>query len=131
MVLARIVTFGIGAMSNHERVINLEASVGGLQDSFSWMERGFANKLHQIEDTLKRLTDTLLTNCEGLNNNTPSRIGILRPTHDEGTKRNDRGRQPFFFKFAKLEFSIFLSDDMTEWLSRVEQFFDYQGIPDE
>lgn len=117
-------------MFNKEMIEQLEASVGGLKDNSSRMELGVADKLHQMEDTLKRLTDTLLTNYEGSSSNTPTRPGLTWPLRDDGTKRHDGGHQPFVSKLAKLEFPIFADDDPIEWLSHVEQFFDYQGIPD-
>lgn len=48
--------------SNKERIENLVASLGGLQDSFSRMELVMADKLRIIKENLKRLTDTVTFN---------------------------------------------------------------------
>lgn len=68
-------SIGIKVMSNKERIEQLEASVGVLQDSFSRLELGVADKLNQMEDTLKRLIETLLANQEDYSSNTPVRAG--------------------------------------------------------
>lgn len=56
-------------MTNKERIENLEVRFGGVQDSMSLMEVGFVDKFHQIADTLQRLSNTLVLNIEGSNNN--------------------------------------------------------------
>ncbi|CAL1390315.1 unnamed protein product [Linum trigynum] len=52
-----------------------------------------------------------------------------RTHHDD---YDDRERKPFFgAKIARLEFPTFAGDDPTVWFSRVEQFFEFQEIPEE
>lgn len=89
----------------------LEASVGGLQDNFNRIELGVADKFYQMEDILKWLTDTLLINRKGSNNNTLNWSGLMRLLRDDGIERNDKCHQPFFSKLAKLEFSIFAGEN--------------------
>ncbi|KAF2325565.1 hypothetical protein GH714_030423 [Hevea brasiliensis] len=58
-------------MTNHkERIESLEAGLGGLQDSVSRMELGITDKFHQIENTLTKPTEAMLSNKEGYNSNT-------------------------------------------------------------
>ena len=46
--------------TNKERIENLEASLGGLQESFSHMELGMTDKLHHLEDAVGKICEALL-----------------------------------------------------------------------
>ena len=48
--------------TNKGRIESLEAGLGGLQNSFSRMKVGVADKLHHIEDVLSKLSEVLLVN---------------------------------------------------------------------
>ncbi|RVW72141.1 hypothetical protein CK203_057976 [Vitis vinifera] len=50
--------------TNKERIEQLEAGLGGLQDGMSRMELGLTDKLHQMEETIHRLSEALLSNKE-------------------------------------------------------------------
>lgn len=105
--------------SNKERIENLVASLGGLQDSFSRMELVMVDKLRIIKENLKRLTDTVTFNWEGSSSNASSRAGYSRPSR-EGAEKTEGGRQPFCSKLAKLEFPSYVGDDPMEWFNCVE-----------
>jgi len=46
---------------------------------------------------------------------------------EENQEETEGSRQIFSSKMAKLKFSKYSGDDPTEWLNRVEQFFEFQG----
>ncbi|KAJ0020848.1 hypothetical protein Pint_31497 [Pistacia integerrima] len=78
--------------TNKERIENLEAGLGGLQNNLSRIEMGVSDKLHQLEDAISKISEVLPFN---------------RAT---STSNNSE-----------------LNDDPTEWFTRVDQFFEYQG----
>ena len=45
--------------TNKERIEHLKTSVGGLQDSFTCMEVGVAEKLLQLENSIKKLSKAM------------------------------------------------------------------------
>ena len=56
--------------TNKERKKQLEARLGGLQDGMSQIALGLIDKLHQIEKTIHRLSEALLSNKKGYSSNT-------------------------------------------------------------
>jgi hypothetical protein len=44
---------------------------------------------------------------------------------EENQEETEGSRQIFSSKMAKLKFSKYSGDDPTEWLNRVEQFFEF------
>ena len=112
--------------SNKERIENLEVELGGLQDSFSRMEMGVNEKLLHLEDAISKISGALFES--------PSKPGNGRQGHsfsgrdrDPNLESRDSGsRSQFASKLAKLEFPRYSGYDPTEWLNRVEQFFEYQ-----
>ncbi|WJZ90933.1 hypothetical protein VitviT2T_010048 [Vitis vinifera] len=115
--------------TNKERIEQLEARLGGLQDGMSRMELGLTDKLHQMEETIHRLSEALLSNKEGSSSNTNDRNGRVRNNRDNSKEQMGGGQQMFLSKLAKLEFPRYSSNDPTEWFNKVDQFFEYQGIP--
>ncbi|XP_041025505.1 uncharacterized protein LOC121265907 [Juglans microcarpa x Juglans regia] len=91
--------------TNKERIEQMEARLGGVQDGLHRMDLGMADRLCQVEETLNRLSDVLFANQEIPNH------------HREG---NDGGRMVVSSKTAKLEFPRFSGDDPTEWTLREE-----------
>ncbi|XP_021892732.1 transcription factor TCP15-like [Carica papaya] len=73
-------------ITNKEKLKNLEIriSVGGLQEGLRRMEAGIAEKLHQIETTLQRLTKALGLNPKGSSSHTASQTGQAWPNRDDG-----------------------------------------------
>lgn len=112
--------------TNKERIENLETGLGQVQDSMSRIEKGFGEDLQYIKAALSKLTETSLANkeessCEG------DRASQIRATPEV---LKDGGKPLFSAKLAKLEFPKYTGDDPTEWFTRVDQFFEYQGTPD-
>lgn len=50
--------------TNKERIENLEAGLGGLHDAVSRLELGVADKFQQIESSLNRISEALLSKHE-------------------------------------------------------------------
>ncbi|RVW93094.1 Retrovirus-related Pol polyprotein from transposon 17.6 [Vitis vinifera] len=115
--------------TNKERIEQLEAGLGGLQDGMSRMELGLTDKLHQMEETIHRLSEALLSNKERSSSNTNDRNGRVRNNRDNSKGQMEGGQQMFLSKLAKLEFPKYSGNDPTEWFNKVDQFFEYQGIP--
>ena len=69
--------------TNKERIENLEVGMGGLQDGMRRVELGVADKLHQLLETINRMTETMMfSNKEGSNYNNPegnSRTNKVEP----------------------------------------------------
>ncbi|XP_010275983.1 PREDICTED: uncharacterized protein LOC104610859 [Nelumbo nucifera] len=118
--------------TNKERIERLEAGLGRFQDHFSRMEVGVSDKFHQLEDAINKLSEALLSNRVASTNNsfelkTNSPTERSRNVREESRDNSEVGRQLFSSKLAKLEFPRFAGDDPTEWFTRVDQFFEYQG----
>jgi hypothetical protein len=113
--------------TNKERIENLEAELGGLQDSVSRMELGLNDKLHHMEEVINKLSVALLSTKDPSSSNTNDRSGHSRHNKEEFKESAERGRQMFSSKLTKLEFPRCFGDDPTEWFNRVEQFFEYQN----
>ena len=92
----------------------MEAGLGGLQDGMSRMELGVADKLHQLEETITKLSEALLSNKEGSSINNNDRNGLSRFNREENREETDGSRQIFSSKMAKLEFPRFTGDDPKE-----------------
>ncbi|KAJ8749838.1 hypothetical protein K2173_013241 [Erythroxylum novogranatense] len=109
--------------SNKERIKTLEVGLGQLQDSVSQMERGFADKLQQIETAISKLSESALPSRDGASS-MGDRNSQVRANREE---IREGGRSTFSSKLAKLEFPRYSGNDPTEWFTRVDQFFEYQG----
>jgi len=92
----------------------------------SRMELSIVGRFHQIKSTINKLTKALLSNKEGSSSNTNDRSGRTRHNREEFMEKIEGGRQMFSSKLAKLEFSIYLGNDLIEWFNKVNQFFKYQ-----
>ena len=112
--------------SNKERIEALEAGLDGVQDGMHQLELGVTDKLHHLEETINKLSEAFLSTREASSNNNHGREGSFRSHREE----NDGGRQIFSSKMARLKFPKYSGEDPTEWLSRVAQFFEFQGIAD-
>ncbi|XP_043817377.1 uncharacterized protein LOC110625649 [Manihot esculenta] len=114
--------------TNKERIENLEAAigqlkntVGQLQGSISQMDYGINSKLQLIEVAISKFSEMSFSNKDGsssIRDRSQNRYG--REDSREG------GKPIFASKLAKIEFPKFSGDDPIEWMTRVEQFFDYQ-----
>ena len=102
----------------------MEAGIGGLQNGMHRIEFGVADKIHQLEETINRMFEALLSKKEVFNgnNNSPERHSCTNKEEPEGS------HQIFSSEMAKLEFPRYSGDDPIEWLNQVDQFFEYQGM---
>lgn len=57
-------------------------------------------------------------------------IGHSRNIKDDSQEGSAGGRPVFSSKLAKLEFPKYSSEDLTKWSTCVDQFFEYQGTPE-
>lgn len=82
--------------------------------------------LHQMEEVIQKFSDVLLSNREtsNINNYQNNRLHFNRV---ESQDNYDGGRPIFSMQLAKLKFPRFAGDDLIEWFTRVDQFFEYQG----
>ena len=78
--------------TNKERIEQLEARLGEVQNGLHQMELGMTDKLQHLEETLNRLSDVLLADQESPNQGNPHREG------------HNGGRLIVSSKTAKLEF---------------------------
>ena len=79
--------------NNKERIENLEARLGGLQDGMQQMEIGINDKLHQLEETINRMSEAFFSNKERSSynvNNHPSH------SYKENTKEEASGSRMIF-----------------------------------
>jgi hypothetical protein len=104
--------------TNKERIENLEAALGGLQDNFNKMELGVTDKLQQLEAAISRISEVLLPRQEPNSSNVQERSGQAFGARSRDT--TDGGRSMFSSKLAKLEFPKYFGTDPTEWLTRVD-----------
>ena len=111
--------------NNKERIENLEARLGGLQDGMQQMEIGINQKLHQLEETIDRMSEAFFSNKEESSHNINNHPSY---SYKENTKEEAGGsRMVFSSNMAKLEFPRYTGDDPTKWFAKVSQFFEYQG----
>ncbi|GJY17524.1 hypothetical protein Tco_0389015 [Tanacetum coccineum] len=97
--------------SNKDRIENLEAALGQIQDGIPEMKIGFADKFQHLEEIVTKLFDAVLSGKGGDN-------------------YKQVGRLMFYSKLTKLEFPTYRGDeDPTEWFTKVDQFFKNQGTP--
>lgn len=62
------------------------------------------------------------------NRDGPGSVGDHSQSRANKTDSREGGRPIFASKLAKIEFPKFSGNDLTEWLTQVDQFFDYQRI---
>jgi len=79
-----------------------------------------------------KLSEVILANQTATASNpsnptTSSPNGRSRSIRDESRDNSEGGRPLFSSKLASLEFPRFSGDDPTEWFTRVDQFFEFQG----
>ncbi|RVW38210.1 hypothetical protein CK203_090939 [Vitis vinifera] len=111
--------------TNKERIENLEVGLGGIQANLSIMELGVNDKLHQLENAISKISEVLSTRQDPASSNINERSG--QSSYGRSSENTKGGRPMFSSKFAKLEFPKYSGDDPTEWFTRVDQFFEYQG----
>jgi len=110
---------------NKERIEMLEAGLGGVQEGVQRMEMSMSGKMHQLEETINKLSEAMLSSKGESSHGNTNREGNSRSIHEE----NEGYRQVFSSKMAKLEFPRYSGQDPTEWFNRVDQFFEFQNTP--
>ncbi|KAL4318963.1 hypothetical protein GQ457_18G015170 [Hibiscus cannabinus] len=113
--------------TNKERIENLETALGTVQDQLSKLETSISAKLQQMEISLSKTTDALLSKQEPISSHANSSIG--RSQHAKEESRGS-GRSFSFSHPTKLEFPRYAGDDPTEWFTRIDQFFEFHGTMD-
>ena len=113
--------------TNKERIKLLEADLGSLQDGLQRMEIGMSGKLHHLEETLKKLTETIMASKGALSHSTHDQIDSSRPNHEN----NEGGRKNLSSRMPKLEFPHYSENDPTKWFNQITQFFKYQDTTDD
>ncbi|KAL5789722.1 hypothetical protein ACOSQ2_004610 [Xanthoceras sorbifolium] len=113
--------------TNKERIENLEAALGGFQDHFSKIEESVTAKLQQLEITLSKTIEALLSKQQPSSSHGTSFTVRSHNTREESRESNESTRALFSSKLTKLEFPKYSGDDPTEWFTRVDQFFEFQG----
>jgi hypothetical protein len=110
---------------NKERIEMLEAGLGGVQEGVQRMEMSMSGKMRQLEETINKLSEAMLSSKGESSHGNTNREGNSRSIHEE----NEGYRQVFSSKMAKLEFPRYSGQDPTEWFNRVDQFFEFQNTP--
>ena len=82
------------------------------------MELGINDRLHHLEETLNKLTKTIMASKGEAIQIAHDQSGSSRPNRED----HEGGRQNFSSKMAKLEFPRYSGDDSTEWFN---QFFEF------
>ena len=99
--------------TNKERIERLEVELGSLQNGMHQMELRINEKLHHLEETLSKLTESITASKRVSSHSTYDQIGSSRPNHEE----NEGRRQKFLSRLLKLEFPRYSRDDPTEWFN--------------
>ncbi|XP_037493831.1 uncharacterized protein LOC110010892 [Jatropha curcas] len=112
--------------TNKEPIENLEVGLGQLQENLSRMERGLSDELQQIKAAITKFSEITLPSRD-TSSSTSDHISQNCTNHDES---REGGKPLYSAKLAKLEFLKYSGDNPTEWFTRVDQFFEYQGTPE-
>lgn len=78
--------------TNKESIDSLEVGLSGLQNGMQQIEIGIIDKLHQLEQTINRMSEALLSNKQGSNHN----IGNCSHSYKKNTKDGAIGRRMIF-----------------------------------
>jgi len=78
----------------------LEARLGGVQERVQRMEMSMSGKMRQLEETINKLSEVMLSSKGESSHGNTNREGNSRSIHEE----NEGNRHVFSSKMAKLEF---------------------------
>ncbi|KAK8487494.1 hypothetical protein V6N11_070909 [Hibiscus sabdariffa] len=112
--------------SNKERKKNLETALRTVQDQLRKLETNINAKLQQMETSLSKTDDVLLSKHEPISSHANYSTGWSQHTKES----RGSGRSLFFSHPTKLEFPRYAGDDHTEWFTRIDQFFEFHGTMD-
>ncbi|KAF2323543.1 hypothetical protein GH714_036017 [Hevea brasiliensis] len=90
------------------------------------MERGISDELQQIKAAITKFSELTLSSKEATSS-ANDQASQVRTRQDES---REGGKPLYSAKLAKLEFPKYSGDDPTEWFTKVDQFFEYQGTPE-
>ena len=82
-----------------------------------------SDKLHQLEPAINKISEVLLAKPGSIP--THARERSEQSANWQAREHSNGGRPMFSSRVANLEFPKYACDDLTEWLTRVEQFFNY------
>jgi hypothetical protein len=121
--------------TNKERIELLETRLAGVQDDIQRLEDSMINRLHNLEETINKLSEAMIASKASSSYHNNDRDGFSRTHRDDidgGKKKTDNecGCHVFSSKMAKLDFPQYSGDDPTEWFNWVDQFFEYQETVD-
>ncbi|CAL9242107.1 unnamed protein product [Arabidopsis halleri] len=124
--------------TNKERLEELEASQGMMQDELQKVNVAMVDLKGDLEDKFSQLMEAMSNRendrstgsrgsrkTEGNHNQMPR----YRGDHDNPFATTSNNYQAAPIRPAKLNFPRFFGGDPTEWLSKVNQYFDYQEVP--
>jgi phage-related tail protein len=94
---------------NKERIEMLEAGLGRVQEGVQRMEMSMSGKMRQLEETINKLSEAMLSSKGESSHGNTNREGNSRSIHEE----NEGYRQVFSSKMAKLEFPRYSGQDPT------------------
>ena len=109
----------INMTTDKECIENLKVGLGGLQDGVHRMEMGMADKLSQLEATINRMSEVLLSTKTGANYDVHEQDPYPRPLREN----HEAPHLVLSSKTAKPEFPRFASGD-----PMIDQFFEFQAM---
>lgn len=129
--------------NNKERIDDLEAGLGLVQDELQKLSTGINDKFRgleltlnrTVEESLSRMMEMVTTGREG--GSSISRGNRQTEEHQPSGHReshtNPLAPAPVMnnFRHVKLEFPKFNGGDPTEWMSKAKQYFAYHEMPRE
>ena len=113
--------------TNKERIEALEQALSGVQDGMQRMEIGMGDKLQRLEESLKALSEAVLSS----RGNSVSQV-LEKGNHSRTPQEEfERSHHNYASRTTKLEFPRYSGDDPTEWCNRATQFFEFQRTSDD
>lgn len=126
-------------MTNKERLSDLEAGLGMMQDEFQKLTVGIDDRIRGIESSFQRtLKETLGRMREMVTNSREGGFNAPRQSREPDIRPQTTPQEEMVNPFApvrhnphrvKLEFLKFSGGDPTEWISKAKQYFAYHEMP--
>ena len=110
--------------TNKDHIEALERELGEIHEGMQRIELSFGSKMQKLEDTILRLSESLL----------PSQGSSGNQSHEGQSRSRKDSRdvdRSFVSKLTKLEFPKFFGNDPTVWINRVNQFCDFNDVADD
>lgn len=127
-------------VSQKERIDDLEASLGMVQDELQQLSTGINDKFRGMEQLLQRsLEESMGQMREMVSSLREDGSSVSRRSHNNITPnpvvRQEEPVNPFAappripLRQIKLEFPKFRGGDPSEWMSKAKQYFSYHEMP--